>query len=190
MTVHWDQKYADATQPGAPSAILIDNQQLLPISGQALDLACGLGADAMFLAAKGLETHAWDASQVAIEALRAFAKKRKLVIKATVRDVILNPPEPGCWDVILVSHFLDRKLCKHIHNALKPGGLLYYQTFCRSRVPGKGPANPDYLLLENELLVLFSGLIIRYYREYGMLGNLKPDHVNKAFLVAQKPSAD
>lgn len=188
MVHKWDGKYAGATDPGTAAAILTENQHLLPASGRVLDLACGLGANALLLASRGLETHAWDASQVAIDALQTFARQRLLRVTAAVRDVVKNPPATtDCWDLVVVSHFLDRTLCRHISNSLTPGGLLFYQTFTRSRVSGNGPSNLEFLLQENELLRLFSDLVVRFYREEGVQGDSQQGYRNKAYLIGQKP---
>ncbi|MDK1023418.1 MAG: methyltransferase domain-containing protein [Gammaproteobacteria bacterium] len=188
MAHKWDSKYADAPDSGIAAAILTENQHLLPASGRVLDLACGLGANALLLASRGLETHAWDTSQVAIERLQTFAKQRKLRVNAVVRDVVKNPPVAAdCWDVVVVSHFLDRALCRQISDSLSPGGLLFYQTFTEARVSENGPSNPDFLLQENELLGLFSDLMVRFYREEGIQGDPQRGHRNKAYLIGQKP---
>jgi tellurite methyltransferase len=188
MANRWDTKYVDAPDSGPAAIILTENQYLLPASGKALDLACGLGANALLLASKGLETHAWDTSLVAIDLLQVFAEQRKLRVTAAVRDVVTNPPAViDCWDVVVVSHFLDRALCSHISNSLTPGGLLFYQTFTQSRVSGDGPSNPEFLLQENELLELFSDLVVRVYREEGVQGDSLRGYRNEAYLIGQKP---
>jgi len=76
-----------------------------------------------------------------------------------VRDVSQQPPEPESFDVIVVSRFLDRSICPAISRALKPDGVLFYQTFVH------GLSNPDFLLAPNELLSLFSELHILEYHE-------------------------
>ena len=55
--------------------------------------------------------------------------------------------------------------------ALKPGGLLFYQTFVKAKVDDSGPDCADFLLDENELLQMFvPPLLLRVYREEGRLG--------------------
>jgi len=185
----WDSKYAGAIDAGPAAAVLGENQYLLPASGKALDLACGLGANAIMLAASGMTTHAWDTSDVAIELLQSFAEQRNLQLNATVRDVVTDPPGPAdCWDVVVVSRFLDRSLCPQIVDSLTPGGILFYQTFTQSRVSAGGPGNLEFLLQENELLALFSDLIVRYYREEGTQGDPGQGYRNQAYLIGQKPS--
>ncbi len=124
----WNDRYQQLTSAPQPCRALQDYQHLLPGSGTALDLACGLGGNAYCLAAQGLETWAWDISDVAIAQVHQTAQQRGLAIHADVRDVVAYPPEPTSFDVIVVSRFLDRRLTSALIEALKPGGRLYYQT--------------------------------------------------------------
>lgn len=181
----WDARYR-ALPAGhvAPLEVVADNAHLLPGSGDAADLACGLGGSALFLAARGLRTWAWDVSAVAIEKLARQAVGLPLI--AEQRDLLLDPPEAARFDVICVGHFLDRNLCPQISAALRPGGLLFYQTFVHDKVGEGGPANPDYLLGENELLSLFAGLVIRFYREEGSVGDGAQGFRNRVQLIAQR----
>ncbi len=151
----WDARYRDAVV-GEAAAVLRENLNLLPTKGKALDLAAGLGANARLLAEHGLETHAWDVSPVAMS-------KISPPIISEARDVIANPPEPESFDVIVVSRFLDRDLCPAIEKALRPGGVLFYQTFTVDLIGG--PRNRDFLLEREELPRLFSGLEKLVYRE-------------------------
>jgi len=169
----WDARYRSRENPDTPvaCAVLQDNLHLLPARGRALDLACGRGGNALLLARHGLETHAWDFSAEAIEILSRHVQGLGLRIIAELRDVSEQPPPANRFDVIAVSHFLDRPVCGAIAAALRPGGLLYYQTFTTERVTDNGPSNPDYRLAPNELLRLFPGLRVVFYREEGRLGN-------------------
>lgn len=183
----WDQRYRNATAPGEPGYALREYSCLLPKAGVALDLACGLGADALLLAQHGLDVCAWDSSQVAIEKLRQFAAHRNLNINTQCRDVSAAPPPPASFDIIHVSHFLERELCASISAALRPGGLLFYQTFCAEKVDtSHGPSNPDFLLQRNELLRLFESLRIVVYQELGTIGATDKGLRDRALLVAQK----
>jgi SAM-dependent methyltransferase len=152
--------------------VLWESRHLLPTQGRALDLACGLGANAMLLARQGLEVVAWDLSPVAIARVRDVARAMDLPIVAEVRDVCVYPPPPRSFDCILVAHFLERALAPALAEALRPGGLLYYQTFGLDRCGDRGPSNPNYRLGTNELLHLFPGLTLRFYREEGLAGDL------------------
>lgn len=183
----WNRKYQYTEQDtGSPAIVLSENRYLLPARGKALDLACGLGANAVELAKSGLEVHAWDISEIALEKLEHKALQEGVQIHTEQRDISLHPPEPEMFDIIVVTYFLDRKIIPHIITALRPIGLVYYQTFTRDKPGSVGPKNPDYLLERNELLVLFHKLSIVLYREEGRIGDTEQGHRNEAMLIAQK----
>lgn len=184
----WNRRYAEAEAMPRVAQVLYENRHLLPATGEALDLACGLGGNALFLAEAGLRVQAWDISSVAIEALQSRASADDLPLQATVRDVSAQPPAASSFDVIVVSRFLMRDLAPALCAALRPGGLLFYQTFVQDKVSPQGPSNPDFLLAENELLSLFAPLQTRVYREEGTLGDTTQGLRNEALLVARNVS--
>ncbi|MFQ5546039.1 MAG: class I SAM-dependent methyltransferase [Acidiferrobacterales bacterium] len=184
-TDKWDARYRQAPE-SSPSQVLLDNRHLLPASGTALDVACGLGANALLLAEHGLTTHAWDSSSVAIDKLQARAQAHGVSVEAVVRDVVAHPPGPESFDVIVVTRFLDRGLSPQLTQALRVDGLLFYQTFTRTRVSDVGPSNPDYRLADGELLVMFSALQVLVYREEGKVGDVSRGFRDEAMMVARK----
>lgn len=184
---HWDARYRQTSAAPTAAEVLADNRHLLPAQGHALDLACGLGGNALLLAAHGLDTHAWDISPVAIARLQAQAAAQGLPLTASVRDVTRQPPEPVSFAVIVVSRFLERTLAPALCAALRPGGLLFYQTFTRRRTdPTAGPQNPAFLLDDGELLHLFAPLAPVVYREEALLGDTTRGWRNSALLIAQR----
>jgi tellurite methyltransferase len=189
LRAKWDARYRALDHPGLPPAVLMDNAHLLPAAGRALDLACGLGAGALALADRGLAVTAWDLSPVAIGRLQAQAVAQGLPMDARVRDVLAQPPDPASFDIILVAHFLDRRLCPAIAAALRPGGLMLYQAFTREAVSDRGPSNPAYRLRRNELLGLFPDLVVRAYREEGTLGDTTRGLRDLALLVGERGQA-
>jgi len=169
-----------------PSKIITENGHLLPNEGRALDLACGAGADAIYLAQQGLQVDAWDISDTIIGKLSVYAEKNKLSIKAEARDINQFPPEDNVYDVISVSHFLERDLIPMLIRSLKPGGLIFYQTFSKTVTPSySGPKNPAFRLAENELLDLFAELQLVVYREEGLLGDIQQGFRNEVMYVGQ-----
>ncbi len=185
----WDTRYRDAAGAPVPARVLVEFQHLLPESGTALDLACGLGGNALLLATRGLDTSAWDLSPVAIGRLLEAAGARGLSVRAQVRDVVVRPPEAERFDVIVVSRFLERPLAPRLAAALRPGGRLYYQTFTREPVTDAGPRSAAYRLGRGELLAMFPGLRVLAYREEGRVGNLRQGLRDEAMLVAQRDSS-
>lgn len=186
----WDRHYSTASPvDGRAAQVLTENLHLLPAGGLGLDMAAGLGANALVLARQGIAAEAWDVSAVAARIVNGYAGEHGLPVTARQRDVIARPPEPGRFDIIVVSAFLHRALCPIIADALRPGGLLFYQTFCRTRVTPGGPSNPDYLLADGELLRLFAALTPVVYREEGQLGDPFRGFRDRAMLVARRSDA-
>jgi tellurite methyltransferase len=181
----WDKVYQNSNSVPA-MAVVRENLHLLPKEGIGLELACGLAANSFMLAEQGIKMDAWDISPVAAERVNKMAQELNLPVTAVDRDVIIQPPEASRYDVIVVSHFLDRTIVPAIINCLKPGGLVFYQTFCRTRVSAGGPSNEDFRLADGELLSLFAGLKVVAYRENGLLGDVTQGLRNEAMLVAQK----
>lgn len=183
----WDQRYRESSTDEPQAAqVLQENRHLLPSDGDALDLACGRGGNALLLAKAGLRAQAWDLSSVAVDSLQSRNVEADGRLHAERRDVVACPPSIASFDVIVVSYFLERTLAEPLCAALRPGGLLFYQTFVRDKVSQQGPSNPEYLLAENELLSLFSSLCVRVYREEGCLGDTRQGLRNEALLVGQK----
>jgi SAM-dependent methyltransferase len=183
----WNRVYSGLNQESRPvAAVLAENDFLLPPTGAALDLACGLGGNAVFLAEHGLAVTAWDISSVAIDGLAAYALLRGLTIDACQREITANSFKECRFDVIVVSRFLDRGLRDAIIDALKPDGLLFYQTFTREKASPEGPDNPEYLLGCSELPALFSPLRLVFYRDNGLIGEQQRGLRNEAQFIGRK----
>ena len=184
----WNHVYSQYDHMRYPAAaeVLTENDFLLPSTGMALDLASGLGANSIFLAEHELAVTAWDSSSVAIDKLSTYAAQQGLHINACQQKIVANSLTECSFDVIVVSRFLDRTLSDAIIGALKPDGLLFYQTFTREKTSRKPPNNPDYLLTENELLALFSPLRVIFYRENALIGEQLQGLRNEAQFVGQK----
>ncbi len=185
----WDKIYssqkANIIKPN-PAEVLFDHACLLPETGVALDLASGLGGNAIFLAERGLTSHAWDISQQASNRLQSYCDENNIPMCIATRDIEQQTPSVNSFDVICVSYYLERSLSQPIIASLRRNGLLFYQTFTAEKVSDDGPSNPSYRLQPNELLEMFSPLNVLVYQEYGCVGNHKMGLRNVAQLVAQK----
>ncbi|MCP3851319.1 MAG: methyltransferase domain-containing protein [Gammaproteobacteria bacterium] len=196
--IKWNERYGLVQVPNPVLDVLEQNLHLLPKSGKSLDLACGLGGNALRLAELGFESHAWDLSDSAIEKVQEFALERHLDIIAKQCDISLEEQQDAMcaegFDVIVVGHFLLREVIPSLISALKPGGLIFYQTFVEAdshcqdsneKIQDSGPRNSLFRLESNELLKLFSELTVRYYRDEGPLSTLDEGSPGEAYLVAQ-----
>ncbi|MFK7795242.1 MAG: class I SAM-dependent methyltransferase [Gammaproteobacteria bacterium] len=183
----WDNIYsqqncADIT----PSTVLVENAHLLPGRGKALDLACGLGANAIYLAQSQLQVDAWDVSSKALKKLEAYSQLNNLSINTSVRDVEKTPPERNYFDVVTVSQFLHRPTFHNLYESLRIEGLLFYQTYTSNKAHQIGPTNPNFLLKKNELLKLCDGMEVLVYREEGVHGDIHQGWRNQAMIVAKR----
>lgn len=183
FTSKWNARYAysgDSIPP--PAEVLSRFAACLPdvciADKRALDLACGRAGNGEWLAARGFEVSAWDASEAVIAALRERPGSR--LAHTAIRDVVAMPPPPDAFDVIVVARFLERALCPAIAAALRPDGVLFYQTFTH------GLTNPAYLLAPGELPALFPELEVCHYQEEDPVGNAVGKQRAEAMLVARR----
>ena len=160
----WNERYAQPDRrwmPETPSEWLVAHEALLHGGGRALDVACGDGRNALYLAQLGYMVEAIDVSDVAIGALRGAVAARGLTMTITPRVVDLErePLPAGPYDVIVMTNFLQRDLYEPLQDALAPGGLLIFETLARCHVDELGHSfNPEYLLAPGELQRAFARL--------------------------------
>jgi SAM-dependent methyltransferase len=122
MPRDWDEHYSDPAHVDlAPSRLLVEIADRLP-PGHALDLACGPGRNALYLAALGWRVTAVDRSAVAIRLLRGGAAG--LTVDARQADLERGEftIDAGAYDLICDFYYLQRDLFPAIRDGVKPGG--------------------------------------------------------------------
>jgi len=164
----WDKRYREREPDlnrGA-NTILKKNLRFLP-RGKALDLAAGEGRNAVSLAEHGFQVEAVDISPVAISRARKLASVKGVRIKAMAADLDAYPIPDGQYEVILNFYFLDRRLIPRIKKGLKKGGVVVFETYTaeQKKLGTGGPGQTHYVLKPNELLRLFRGFHVLFYRE-------------------------
>lgn len=165
----WDALHAarPLDEHPVPCRLLSEWDRLLPASGDALDLACGAGGNALLLAGRGLRVTACDLSSAATRRVRERALRDGQTLEIVTGDGAAALQSASRYDVIVTSRFLDRCLMPLIVRALRPKGLLYYQTFTVDTPPGRGPRNPLYKLKRRELIRTFGAFDVQvlFYSE-------------------------
>jgi tellurite methyltransferase len=153
----WDRKYAAGNPNPAftPDPLLVQHAGLLASCGLALDVGCGVGHNALFLARHGYDVLAMDGSLVGLQYGRAAVRDHALPIQFVVADLDRFIPPPRRFDLVLVMRFLSRPLLPLLKEALVPRGLLIYQTFNLNRRRANPAFNPEYLLAPGELAEAF-----------------------------------
>jgi tellurite methyltransferase len=188
----WNQRYGEASAtplPPTPAEWLVEHRALLdalPSGGRALDLACGDGRNARYLAELGFAVDAIDVSDVMIGRLGDAAVALRLDIRPRVADLEREPVLPrGDYSVVMNFNYLQRNLFGPLTQALRPGGLLFFETFARPHIDELGHDFPaEFVLADNELLVAFPGLHVHHYFEGVVARSGRPRGV--ASLVAER----
>lgn len=145
-----------------PSRLLVEHLPSLP-KGKALDIACGEGRNAIYLAQHGYDVDAVDISEEAIKMGRESAGDLKVNFLAADLERFSIPEES--YDLIINFNYLQRSLIHSIKSGLKRGGVVIFETYTVEQQAFGKPNNPEFLLKPNELLRMFSDLHIVYYRE-------------------------
>ncbi|MEU9274908.1 class I SAM-dependent methyltransferase [Streptomyces sp. NPDC048341] len=129
----WDEMYRSRDQvfSGAPNAVLVTEVTDLP-PGQALDVGCGEGADARWLARHGWQVTAVDISQAALQRAAA-APDLTGRVTWTLADPTSTPPPVGAFDLVSAHYFPlphqpDHTALRGLLNAVAPGGTLLFAT--------------------------------------------------------------
>ena len=152
-----------------PSEFFRAQQRLLLEAGRlgpVLDLACGRGRHSLAAARLGLAVLALDRDETVLRAIQRTDTPLVQCVRTDLEAGYDLPVAPASCGAILVFRFLFRPLARAIVEALRPGGLLLYETFTtHQRDLGQGPGNPAFLLDPNELPKLFGALQPIAYQE-------------------------
>lgn len=159
----WEEKYKKGWKSSLHKTLL-DFYSLAKV-GRALELACGTGENALFLASKGFLVDAIDISCYAIEIAKREAKARNLEVNFLCADLDDYQLLENTYDLVINFYYLNRDMCPKIVKALKLGGILIFETYNQKHTLVKKDFNPKYLLKDGELLELFKELEVIYYKE-------------------------
>jgi SAM-dependent methyltransferase len=157
--IRWDQRYRGETagiEPGLPPRFAAF-QDWFPVEGRALDLACGRGSAAVWLAMRGMEVLGVDVSPVAIEAAIALADEAGVADRCRflVHDLDGGLPEGPSVAVLICHLFRDARLDRAMLDRLAPGGLLAIAVLSEA-----GSGRGRFRASRDELRQTWSGLDI------------------------------
>jgi rhodanese-related sulfurtransferase len=158
---------ASADRLAGPSSWLVQNADLLPRRGKALDVACGSGRHALLLSAAGLSVRAVDRDPEAVGELKASARRLGFRVETEVKDLESGAVDLGdeTYEVVLVVNYLHRPLFPVLTRALRRGGWLLYETFITAQAEKGKPTRAEYLLEPGELPSLVAPLEVVRQRE-------------------------
>lgn len=171
----WDRRYAERelVWSAEPNRFLVAETQALP-PGRALDLACGCGRSAFWLAERGWRVTAVDYSGVALEKARRIAERRGVEVEWVLADLLDYEPEAGAFDLVLVLYLhvpADERppLLAKAAAAVAPGGtfLLVGHDLANLTEGWGGPSDASLLYTAAEIAGELTGLeVVKAERVY------------------------
>jgi rhodanese-related sulfurtransferase len=158
---------ASADRLAGPSSWLVQNADLLPRRGKALDVAAGSGRHALLLSAAGLAVKAVDRDTEALGELKAAARRLGFRVETETQDLETGHVDLGeeAYEIVLVVNYLHRPLFPTLARAVRRGGYLIYETFLKAQAERGHPSNPEFLLDPGELPQLVAPLEVVRQRE-------------------------
>jgi len=163
----WNERYRSRERAAedldaAPTPLVLTMASTL-VPGKALDLACGAGRNALWLAERGWKVTAVDGAPAAIEILQTRAAERSLKIKSFVADLEKGgfKIEPNRWDLITICYYLQRNLFELAKRGVVPGGVLISIV----HIAEPGEEETPHRLRRGQLIKYFDGWEILHYRE-------------------------
>ena len=163
----WNGRYAAGEYAGRswPSEFLKESIARLP-RGRALDLACGLGRNARFLAENGWQVDAVDVSDVALGKAQALAPDAGIRWIACDLEQSFTPPAD--YDLVVNIRYVNLPLLESVRSALCPGGaMLVEQHLALPDLADDvvGPRNPRFRVEPGALRKAAEGLRVEVEEE-------------------------
>ena len=183
----WDRRYAAVENlwSARPNRFLVAEVAALE-PGRALDLACGEGQNAIWLAERGWRVRGVDYSPVAIGKARARSEREGLDVDFVEDDLLSYEPEAGAYDLVLLLYLHltsdeRRNVLARAARALAPHGtllLLGHDLLNLTEGVG-GPSDPDLLYTPDDIVAELDGLAIE-----------KAERVLRVVADADRPAID
>jgi SAM-dependent methyltransferase len=164
----WNEKWRERLVDGYDDAsrhLVAEVEALRP--GRALDVACGLGRNAIWLAERGWHVTGVDYSEVALAEAHRRAAARGLEVEWVLADVTEWTPEAGAYGLICVMYLQipageRRVVLERVAQALAPGGVILVVGHDLGNLAQGwgGPSDPDVHLTPEAVAAGLAGLQI------------------------------
>lgn len=157
----WNERYSQSDRLWIPDADPSLKEALIGIKPtNALDLGCGEGRNALYLARAGFHVTAVDFADVALERLQNVAHDEDLSIETVCEDMFTFLESPHQFDFVVLANIhppRDRRLAlyRSIQDVVAPGGRLYLIGHHVDSFGVAGPPNKDLLIDEDEIQQAF-----------------------------------
>jgi tellurite methyltransferase len=180
----WDERYRAASRAKAPAPDPLLFQFTPPVASargeqRALDLACGIGQNGLWLASQGYSVDLLDISREALRRAQAEAHHQGLrrvnFLQVDLDEAALATE---AYELVCVFRYFQRDLLPRIRECVSPGGRVIYQTYTVNALREYPDLNPKYLAEPGELAGAFADWEILKSGEselYDQVVALKPD---------------
>ncbi len=162
----WNQRYRDGAygERTHPSALLEQWVDQAP-PGRALDIACGAGRNALFLAGRGFEVDAIDVSAEGLARGGDSARERGLDVNWIEHDLDAPLPQETRYQLIVLVRYVNLPLLRTLSRYLVPGGILLCEEHLVSDAEVIGPGNPAFRVSPGDLAAAACDLDILHLHE-------------------------
>jgi len=190
----WNEKYknVEAQSLAQPDEWLVEAMRVIETtpdgaaSKRVLDVACGLGHNAIWLAGQGWQIDGVDISKSGLEHARQSAEVKGVDVHWIEADLDTWNPARHEYDVVVVFRFLDRDTVPRVvQTALRPTGWLVYETFSAAQCQRSDNhiKNTNFTLAEGEFQTLFPQFDVVAHRE-----DVLTDRTVERFLCRRRTS--
>jgi tellurite methyltransferase len=154
----WETRYrsGERTHDGPPSPLLVRWLPGLP-RGRALDIATGFGRNALLLARAGYRVDAIDIAPTCLAEAERRARRRRLRVRWIEADLDRHPLPRARYDVVVNAFFLKRTLFPALRAAVRPGGVVVFETHLASEAVTSRVRSSAHRLRPGELRRRFAG---------------------------------
>jgi SAM-dependent methyltransferase len=162
----WEKRYREGSYQARthPTELLAEWLPNLP-RGRALDVACGAGRNALYLAEAGYAVDAIDISSVALDRLRETAQARDLEVTCIEADLESAELPDQRYDLIVMARYTNASLIPRLIGLLRDSGHFLCEVHLATDRDVIGPSDPAFRMAPNELLKLAAELRVLFYRE-------------------------
>lgn len=181
--IEWESRHRERGAASTePEPFIVSAIAGLRPPGTAIDLAGGTGRHALWLAAQGWATTLVDIAPTALEVASALAAEAGLALPTVLQDLDHTGPVGGPVDLVVIHHYLNRRLLAEVSAWLVPGGHLVMAHPTVTNLERNDRPSRAYLLERGELPGLLAGLaVVSYFEGWTDQGR------HEAQLVAKRP---
>ncbi|MGD7044832.1 SAM-dependent methyltransferase [Jeotgalibacillus proteolyticus] len=169
---HWEQRYQskEYMYGTEPNQFLSDILPELNVRGKVLAIAEGEGRNAVFLAEKGLQVHAWDYAQAGLDKTNKLAQSKGVTVQTELKDLSDVDWVENQWDAVvcIFGHFPKEtrdKTLEGILRAVKPGGYFITEVYAVEQLNygSGGPKSEEFMYKEEDFLDGFKNWDSRHF---------------------------